>query len=208
MLSIWHSMKSSLAIPKSSSWVFGCELHSYQVGEEVGKYRGAYKVTQDLMAKYGSDRVVDTPITEYGFTGIGVGASQKGLRPIVEFMTWNFAMQVSLFLFTLIIPGLRSHHQQCRQDLLHVRRQDQVPCGLQRSQRPRFCRRCSTQSMLRLLVRPLSWSQGSGSLLLPGCKGPPQGMRRAPLAISSPPSVTTTPSSFWSTNSSMVSPSP
>lgn len=63
------------------------------MGEEVGKYRGAYKVTQDLMAKYGSDRVVDTPITEYGFTGIGVGASQKGLRPIVEFMTWNFAMQ-------------------------------------------------------------------------------------------------------------------
>lgn len=84
-------------IPKSSSWVFGRELHFYQVGEEVGKYRGAYKVTQDLMAKYGSDRVVDTPITEYGFTGIGVGASQKGLRPIVEFMTWNFAMQVSLF---------------------------------------------------------------------------------------------------------------
>lgn len=90
-------MKSSLAIPKSSSWVFGRELHFDQVGEEVGKYRGAYKVTQDLMAKYGSDRVVDTPITEYGFTGIGVGASQKGLRPIVEFMTWNFAMQVSLF---------------------------------------------------------------------------------------------------------------
>ncbi|KAK8814320.1 hypothetical protein WA158_008182 [Blastocystis sp. Blastoise] len=63
------------------------------LGEEVGKYRGAYKVTQDLISKYGANRVIDTPITEYGFTGIGVGASQKGLRPIVEFMTWNFAMQ-------------------------------------------------------------------------------------------------------------------
>ena len=65
----------------------------YGVGEEVGKYRGAYKVSQDLYKKYGPERVIDTPITEMGFAGLGIGAAQKGLRPIVEFMTWNFSMQ-------------------------------------------------------------------------------------------------------------------
>ena len=63
------------------------------VGEEVGKYRGAYKVSQDLFKKYGPDRVIDTPITEMGFAGLGIGAAQKGLRPIIEFMTFNFSMQ-------------------------------------------------------------------------------------------------------------------
>lgn len=65
----------------------------FLMGEEVGKYRGAYKVSQDLFKKYGPDRVIDTPITEMGFTGIGVGAAMKGLRPIVEFMTFNFSLQ-------------------------------------------------------------------------------------------------------------------
>ena len=59
----------------------------------MGKYRGAYKVSQDLYKKYGPERVIDTPITEMGFAGLGVGAAQKGLRPIIEFMTFNFAMQ-------------------------------------------------------------------------------------------------------------------
>lgn len=63
------------------------------MGEEVGEYQGAYKVSKGLLQKYGPDRVVDTPITEAGFTGIGVGAAFYGLRPIVEFMTFNFAMQ-------------------------------------------------------------------------------------------------------------------
>lgn len=62
------------------------------VGEEVAQYDGAYKVTQGLLDKYGAKRVVDTPITEEGFAGIGVGAAMVGLRPIVEFMTWNFAL--------------------------------------------------------------------------------------------------------------------
>jgi pyruvate dehydrogenase E1 component beta subunit len=63
------------------------------MGEEVAEYQGAYKVTQGLLQEFGPRRVVDTPITEHGFAGIGVGAAMAGLRPIVEFMTFNFAMQ-------------------------------------------------------------------------------------------------------------------
>ena len=65
----------------------------FLMGEEVAEYQGAYKVSQGLLAEFGARRVIDTPITEYGFAGIGVGAAMSGLRPIVEFMTWNFAMQ-------------------------------------------------------------------------------------------------------------------
>jgi len=63
------------------------------MGEEVAQYQGAYKVTQGLLDEFGEKRVIDTPITEHGFAGLGVGAAFAGLRPIVEFMTWNFAMQ-------------------------------------------------------------------------------------------------------------------
>jgi pyruvate dehydrogenase E1 component beta subunit len=63
------------------------------MGEEVAEYQGAYKVTQGLLQEFGSERVIDTPITEHGFAGIAVGAAMNGLRPIVEFMTFNFAMQ-------------------------------------------------------------------------------------------------------------------
>jgi len=65
----------------------------YVMGEEVAEYQGAYKVTQGLLDEFGAKRVVDTPITEHGFAGIGVGAAMAGLKPIVEFMTFNFAMQ-------------------------------------------------------------------------------------------------------------------
>ncbi|MFA7603003.1 MAG: pyruvate dehydrogenase complex E1 component subunit beta [Novosphingobium sp.] len=65
----------------------------FVMGEEVAQYQGAYKVTQGLLDEFGPERVIDTPITEYGFAGIGVGAAMGGLRPIVEFMTFNFAMQ-------------------------------------------------------------------------------------------------------------------
>uniref|UniRef100_A0A803QSS1 Pyruvate dehydrogenase E1 component subunit beta n=1 Tax=Cannabis sativa TaxID=3483 RepID=A0A803QSS1_CANSA len=65
----------------------------FLMGEEVGEYQGAYKITKGLLDKYGPDRVLDTPITEAGFTGIGVGAAYYGLRPVVEFMTFNFSMQ-------------------------------------------------------------------------------------------------------------------
>ena len=63
------------------------------IGEEVAEYQGAYKITQGLLQEFGAKRVIDTPITEHGFAGIAVGAAMSGLRPIVEFMTWNFAMQ-------------------------------------------------------------------------------------------------------------------
>ncbi len=63
------------------------------MGEEVAEYQGAYKVTQGLLQEFGARRVIDTPITEHGFAGVGVGAAMSGLKPIVEFMTFNFAMQ-------------------------------------------------------------------------------------------------------------------
>lgn len=65
----------------------------FVMGEEVAEYHGAYKVTQGLLEEFGSKRVIDTPITEHGFTGLAIGAAFAGLRPIVEFMTFNFAMQ-------------------------------------------------------------------------------------------------------------------
>jgi pyruvate dehydrogenase E1 component beta subunit len=64
----------------------------FLMGEEVGVYNGAYKVSKGLLDKYGEMRVVDTPITELGFAGLGVGAAMTGVRPVIEFMTWNFAI--------------------------------------------------------------------------------------------------------------------
>jgi pyruvate dehydrogenase E1 component beta subunit len=65
----------------------------FLMGEEVAEYQGAYKVSQGLLEEFGAKRIIDTPITEHGFAGLGVGAAFMGLRPIVEFMTFNFAMQ-------------------------------------------------------------------------------------------------------------------
>ena len=65
----------------------------FLMGEEVGEYQGAYKISQGLLEKFGERRVIDTPITEHGFTGLAIGAAFSGLRPIVEYMTFNFAMQ-------------------------------------------------------------------------------------------------------------------
>ena len=65
----------------------------FVMGEEVAEYQGAYKVTQGLLQEFGAERVIDTPITEHGFAGLGTGAALAGLKPIVEFMTFNFAMQ-------------------------------------------------------------------------------------------------------------------
>jgi len=65
----------------------------FLMGEEVAEYQGAYKISQGLLQEFGAERVIDTPITEHGFTGLAIGAAFDGLKPIVEFMTWNFAMQ-------------------------------------------------------------------------------------------------------------------
>jgi pyruvate dehydrogenase E1 component beta subunit len=64
----------------------------FLMGEEVADYNGAYKVSQGMLAEFGPKRIIDTPISELGFTGVGVGAAQNGLRPIIEYMTWNFAV--------------------------------------------------------------------------------------------------------------------
>ena len=68
------------------------DANVFLMGEEVARYDGAYKVSQGLLAKFGSARVVDTPISELGFAGIGIGAAMVGLRPVIEMMTWNFAI--------------------------------------------------------------------------------------------------------------------
>lgn len=78
----------------------------YILGEEVAQYNGAYKITQGLWAKYGDDRVIDTPITEMGFTGIAVGSAQLGLRPVCEFMSFNFALQAIDQIINSAIKGL------------------------------------------------------------------------------------------------------
>ena len=65
----------------------------FLMGEEVAQYQGAYKVSQGLLEEFGEKRVIDTPITEHGFTGLAIGAAFGGLKPIVEFMTFNFALQ-------------------------------------------------------------------------------------------------------------------
>ena len=86
----------------------------FVMGEEVAEYQGAYKITQGLLEEFGARRVIDTPITEYGFAGVGVGAGFAGLRPIVEFMTWNFAMQAIDYIVnsaakTLYMSGGQMH---------------------------------------------------------------------------------------------------
>jgi len=79
----------------------------FVMGEEVAEYQGAYKVTQGLLQEFGARRVIDTPITEHGFAGLGVGAALAGLKPIVEFMTFNFAMQA---LDQLINSAAKTHY--------------------------------------------------------------------------------------------------
>src|SRR5215510_1571032 len=68
------------------------DVRVFLMGEEVGKYQGAFKVSQGLLERFGSARVVDAPISELGFTGLGIGAAMVGLRPVVEMMTFNFAI--------------------------------------------------------------------------------------------------------------------
>eukprot|EP00271_Cylindrocystis_brebissonii_P008736 TRINITY_DN23220_c0_g1_i1.p1 TRINITY_DN23220_c0_g1~~TRINITY_DN23220_c0_g1_i1.p1 ORF type:complete len:373 (-),score=68.32 TRINITY_DN23220_c0_g1_i1:558-1676(-) len=79
----------------------------FVIGEEVGEYQGAYKITKGLLQKFGPDRVLDTPITEAGFCGIGVGAAMYGLKPVVEFMTFNFSMQA---IDHIINSAAKSHY--------------------------------------------------------------------------------------------------
>jgi pyruvate dehydrogenase E1 component beta subunit len=87
------SMTVRIAIRDAMAEEMKLDSRVFLIGEEVAKYNGAYKISQGLLDEFGEKRIIDTPITEYGFTGIGVGAAMADLRPIVEFMTFNFAMQ-------------------------------------------------------------------------------------------------------------------
>lgn len=80
------------ALREAMSEEMRVDKNIYLMGEEVAQYNGAYKVSQGMLDEFGPERVIDSPISELGFTGIAVGASMNGLRPIIEFMTWNFAV--------------------------------------------------------------------------------------------------------------------
>jgi pyruvate dehydrogenase E1 component beta subunit len=84
----------------------------FVMGEEVAEYQGAYKITQNLLQEFGSKRVIDTPITEHGFAGIAIGAAFYGLRPILEFMTFNFAMQA---IDQIINSAAKTHYMSAGQ---------------------------------------------------------------------------------------------
>jgi pyruvate dehydrogenase E1 component beta subunit len=93
----WNGATVSLTVREALRDAMAEEMRRddtvFLMGEEVAEYQGAYKVSQGLLEEFGARRVVDTPISEHAFTGLGIGAAFAGLRPIVEFMTWNFAMQ-------------------------------------------------------------------------------------------------------------------
>jgi len=84
----------------------------FLMGEEVAEYNGAYKISQGMLEKFGAKRVIDTPITELGFAGLGVGAAMAGLRPIIEFMTWNFAV---LALDQIVNAAAKMHYMSAGQ---------------------------------------------------------------------------------------------
>ena len=90
----------------------------FLIGEEVAQYQGAYKVSRDLLQEFGDKRVVDTPITEHGFAGLGVGAAMAGLKPIVEFMTFNFAMQAIDHIINSAAKTLYMSGGQIRADIV------------------------------------------------------------------------------------------
>jgi pyruvate dehydrogenase E1 component beta subunit len=96
-LSAWTGPTKSQTVREALRDAMAEEMRAddrvFVMGEEVAEYQGAYKVTQGLLEEFGARRVIDTPITEYGFAGIGTGAAMGGLRPVIEFMTFNFAMQ-------------------------------------------------------------------------------------------------------------------
>ena len=91
--STWKTQSVREALRDAMSEEMRRDKNVFLMGEEVGEYQGAYKISQGLLEEFGHDRVVDTPITEHGFAGLGVGAAFGGLKPIIEFMTFKFAMQ-------------------------------------------------------------------------------------------------------------------
>ena len=132
----------------------------FLLGEEVAQYQGAYKISQSLLDEFGPRRIIDTPITEHGFTGMAVGAGMAGLRPIVEFMTFNFAMQAIDQIINSAAKTLYMSGGQMGCPIVFRgpkwRRQ---PCGR------------AAQPVLRELVFPCAGPEGCGALVSGGCQG-------------------------------------
>ena len=153
----------------------------FLMGEEVAQYQGAYKVSQGLLEEFGDKRVIDTPITEQGFAGVGVGAAFAGLKPIVEFMTWNFAMQA---IDQIVNSAGKTHYMSGG----HMRVPDRVP----RAQRRRRPRRRPAQPVLLGLVCARAGPEGDRAI--------DAGRRQGPAQIRDPRSQLR--SSSWKTSSS------
>ncbi len=134
----------------------------FLIGEEVAQYQGAYKISQGLLDEFGPKRVIDTPITEHGFTGMAVGAALNGLRPIVEFMTFlNFAMQ-----------AMDQIINSAAKTLLHVGRPDGLPDCVPRSERCRVARRRTALAVLRKLVCACAGTESGRAVVIRRCQGP------------------------------------
>ena len=132
----------------------------FLMGEEVAEYQGAYKVSRDLLQEFGERRVVDTPITEYGFAGLGVGAAFAGLKPVVEFMTWNFAMQAIDHIINSAAKTRYMSGGQMASPIVFPR----TECGC-------IARRRSTQSRLCAVVRQCAGAYRDRALLGGGRQG-------------------------------------
>ena len=135
----------------------------FLMGEEVAQYQGAYKISQGLLEEFGDKRVIDTPITEQGFAGIGVGAAMAGLKPIVEFMTWNFAMQA---IDQIVNSAAKTLYMSGGQ----MRLPDRVP----RAQRRGGARRRPAQPVLLGLVCARARPEGGGAVEPGRRQGPAQ----------------------------------
>jgi pyruvate/2-oxoglutarate/acetoin dehydrogenase E1 component len=121
----------------------------FLMGEEVGVYQGAYKVSKGLLQEFGPQRIVDTPITEEGFAGVGVGAAMVGLRPIIEMMTWNF----SLVAIDQIVNGAAK--------MLYMSGgQFKIPMVVRRGPPARR----AAFAVARILVRQRAWPEGRGAI--------------------------------------------
>ena len=105
----------------------------FVIGEEVAQYQGAYKITKGLLEEFGDKRVIDTPITESGFAGIGTGAAYTGLRPVVEFMTFNFSMQA---IDHVINSAAKMHYMSGAQIKAPLRPRRKTICALTPPRRP------------------------------------------------------------------------
>ena len=127
----------------------------FLIGEEVAQYQGAYKISQGLLDEFGPKRVIDTPITEHGFTGMSVGAALNGLRPIVEFMTFNFAMQAMDQIINSAAKTLYMSGGQMG-----------CPIVFRGPNGAAVARRRTALAVLRELVRACARAEGRGAMVL------------------------------------------